>query len=74
MQSWVRLGANPETANFDGLIEPFVAEGQTLQHSCPVLGMSGKILGNSAILGWAAEHFEGDSRNLAGMVLHSSVL
>ena len=26
-----------------------------------------EILRHSAILGWAAEHFEGDSRNLAGI-------
>ena len=29
--------------------------------------MAGEVLRQSAILGWAAEHFGGDSRNLAGM-------
>ena len=33
-----------------------------------------EMLRNSAFLGWAAENFEGDSRNLAGMFLHKSVL
>ena len=32
-----------------------------------------EMLCHSAFLGWAAEHFEGDSRNLAGMYLHNSV-
>ena len=35
--------------------------------------MVGEVLRHSEILGWAAEHFEGDSRNLAGMFLHNSV-
>ena len=26
-----------------------------------------------AILGWAAQHFEGDSRDFAGMFLHNSI-
>ena len=33
-----------------------------------------EILRHCAIVGWAAEHFEVDSRNLAGMSLHNSVL
>ena len=32
-----------------------------------------EILRHNAILGWAADHFEGDSRCLAGMFLHNSV-
>ena len=32
-----------------------------------------EILHHSAFLGWPAEHFEGDSRNLARMFLHNSV-
>ena len=32
-----------------------------------------EILCHGAILGWAAEHFESDSPNLAGMFLHNSV-
>ena len=32
-----------------------------------------EILCHSKLLGWAAEHFEGDSHNLAGMSLHNSV-
>ena len=32
-----------------------------------------EILRHVAILGWAAEHFESDSRYLAGMFLHNSV-
>ena len=32
-----------------------------------------ETLCHSAILGWAVEHFESDSRNLAGMFLHNSV-
>ena len=31
------------------------------------------VYGLSALLGYAAEHFEGDFRNLAGMFLHNSV-
>ena len=32
-----------------------------------------EIFHPSAFLGWSAEHFEGDSRNLAGMFPHNSV-
>ena len=32
-----------------------------------------EILSHGTVLGLAAEHFEGDSRNLAGMFLHNSV-
>ena len=32
-----------------------------------------EILRHSAFLGWAAEYFEGDSLNLAGIFLHNSV-
>ena len=32
-----------------------------------------EIFCHSAILGWAAEHIEGDSRNFAGMFLHNFV-
>ena len=35
--------------------------------------MLAEMLGRSAFLGWAAEHFEADSRNLAGMFFHNSV-
>ena len=33
-----------------------------------------EILRDCAILGWAAEHFDNDSQNLAGIILHNSVL
>ena len=33
-----------------------------------------RVLRHSVFLGWAGEDFEGDSRNLAGMFLHNSVL
>ena len=33
-----------------------------------------EILRQRTVLRLAAEHFEGDSRNLAGMFLHNSVL
>ena len=32
-----------------------------------------EIFHQSAFLGWAAEHFEGDSRNLAELFSHNSV-
>ena len=32
-----------------------------------------ELLHYSAFLGWAAEHFESDSQNLAGMFLHNPV-